>query len=74
MILKNKGPLSTLCACMIGACCLLYMDPTLAVRLAEMGMGESGVGATFALMGLCFGLGSAFSGWICNKIPRLVVM
>lgn len=73
-ILKNRGAITTLFACMISSICLIYMDPTLSVRLTDMGMSSANVGVAFALMGLCFGIGSAFAGWICNIFSRLVVM
>lgn len=37
-ILKNRGALTTLLACMISAICLIYMDPTLSIRLTDLGM------------------------------------
>jgi len=46
--------------------CLIYMDPTLSVRLTELGMSQNNVGIAFAVMGLSFGLGGPFAGWLCS--------
>ncbi len=54
--------------------CLIFMDPTLSVRLTQLGMNENNVGIAFAMMGLSFGLGASFAGWICSKMSRLVIM
>lgn len=32
------------------------------------------VALAFAIMGLCYGVGSIASGWVCSKISRLYVM
>lgn len=73
-ILRCKNSVFVLVASMIAMICLIWMDPTLSVRLTNMGMSEDYVGIAFAMMGLSFGLGAAFAGWLCKKLSRLVVM
>lgn len=59
---------------MIAMICLIFMDPTLAVRLSDLGVSNTMVGMAFAIMGACFGLGSPVAGWLCNKFSRKIVM
>ena len=37
-------------------------------------MNENNVGIAFAMMGLSYGLGALFAGWICSKMSRIVIM
>jgi predicted MFS family arabinose efflux permease len=64
-LIKHKSTITSLIGCMIGMICLIFMDPTLSVRLTELGMNENNVGVAFAMMGLSFGLGAVFCGWLC---------
>ena len=73
-ILKNIGTITSLGGCTMAMLCIYSMDPTLAVRLIDLGMEEKYVGVVFASMGLSYGLGAACCGWICNKISKIVVM
>ena len=73
-LLACKGTITSLLGCMMAMICLIFMDPTLSVRLTELGMNENNVGIAFAMMGMSFGLGASFAGWICTKLSRLLVM
>jgi predicted MFS family arabinose efflux permease len=73
-ILRVKGAVMSIIGCMIAMICLIFMDPTLAVRLSDLGVSNTMVGMAFAIMGACFGLGSPVAGWLCNKFSRKIVM
>lgn len=73
-MLRNGGVCTCLTACMVAMICLCFVDPILAIRLISFGVTESNVGVIFAIMGSFFGIGAAFSGWLCEKLPRVVVM
>lgn len=58
----------------MGMTACAFIDPTLAVRLTSLGMGENAVGIVFAVMGVSWGIGAAFGAWLCRKLTRQIVM
>lgn len=61
-------------ACTIAMICLIFMDPTLAIRLSDLGVSSAMVGMAFAVMGFCFAIGSPIAGSLCNLFGRKSVM
>ena len=57
-----------------GVICLMYMDPTLAVTLTDLGLKEANVGIAFAAMGFSFAIGSPVAGWLCKVSSKRIVI
>lgn len=73
-ILKCRKAVAALNACILGMVCCAFIDPTLSVQLTSMGMHEFGIGMVFAAMGISWGFGSTFGGWLCEKASRKLIM
>jgi MFS family permease len=53
---------------------IMFMDPMLTVYLTSLGMSEANAGLVFMAAGASFGFGGPISGYLCNYIPRNVII
>lgn len=70
----NKRIVMTYVAESLAIFCLCYADPSITVRLEDLGMSYNNIGFAFALMAGAFTLTSPFVGWICSKFTRPIII
>ena len=60
--------------CVMAMIAIMFMDPMLTVYLTSLGMSEANAGLIFMAAGAAFGIGGPISGYLCNYIPKNVIM
>jgi len=73
-ILTNRRALMALPVCVMAMIAIMFMDPMLTVYLTSLGMSEANAGLIFMAAGAAFGIGGPISGYLCNYIPKNVIM